>query len=739
MMSRNHLIAILFIAVLLLFCNAGFCQATFDPIQPQKKIVPFRIISQLNIDGRLDESAWDSARGVDDFIEILPNQGNPPSHRTVVKMLYNENYLYVGGICLDDEGKRTVRVPDFRRDFHPPSHDIFGFVIDGFKDTRNAMMFLTNPYGVQRDVLAFDDRSFDVEWDGLWKVRTQRTDSGWIAEISVPWKTLRYSPTEVDFQTWGINFCRQRRSTNQFYAWSPFPRAYSWARMSYEGLLDSLRIPPSGTNIRIQPYSLMSYGKTGKGDDWNKSFKMGGEVKWAIKPDKVLDLTFHTDFAQADADQLVNNTQRFSVFFPERRQFFLENAGLFNTGLNLNPDGNKNTPMTIQPFFSRRIGLDDDGNPITIQAGARYVQRGDLQNIGLLAIRQEASDSTSAASFFTGRYTHRIGKKSQVGALITSRMQEDAPGKPVQGYINWSGSVDGFVRINEKIQWNGMVSGTTNTGKKQDGMAAYSQLFYKDDWITAWWNQSIVSRDYNPEAGFVNRSNVICTSPGFYIVERGKWLPKFVRSFGPGFITNLIQTATTGKVEELTISAWPLWFNFHSGGYAGIQWSYQHQWLRETFEPLNATIAPGTYRYHRFIGYFGTDASKKLNMETNYSKGNFYNGKMRTTKVIVRYSPLPHVAFSNSVEQFRLRDVGINKLNATYYLYSMQTRLAINPRIQASFLYQCNTTNGSDGFNARFSWEYKPLSYLYLVFNSRNNNDDRSVVGIVKLSYLKQF
>jgi hypothetical protein len=738
--NRLHLSFILLQSI---FYNVAIAQAVFEPLKPQKRIVPVKTNDELIIDGQLQEPAWNSATIFDDFTEINPIQGRTPSQHTIVKLLYNSSYFYVATICFDNEGKNSIRVPNFKRDFQPDDHDYFGVIIDGFRDRRNAMVFLVNPYGVQRDALTFDDRFFDPEWDGLWKVRTVRNDSGWIAEIAIPWRTFRYPPDLSGAQTWGVNFCRQRRSTNELYAWSPFPRAYTWARMAYEGSLDSLLIPQAGTNIRVQPYALASRYKEGKNDQWKKEIKTGGEIKWAIKPDKVIDLTFNTDFAQADADQLVNNLQRFSLSFPERRSFFLENAGLFNTGLNTNPDGIKNTPLTIQPFFSRRIGLDENGNPIAIQAGLRYVQRGDRQNIGIMAIRQAASDSMSPADFFIGRYTNSIGKKLQLGTLITSRIQEKSIGKPFEGYSNWSGTLDGLYRINQKLQWNGMISATTNATKKEKGASAYSQLFYRDDLITIWWNQSYISKGYNPETGFVNRYNIINTSPGLYFTARGKWLPRFARSFGPAIVMDMLHTLSTGRPEEFTLDTYPVWFNFHSGGYAGMLWKYQWQYIRETFEPLNAKIEAGKYRYNRFDFSYGTDASKKWSIKTNYSTGKYYDGHLQSLNLQARYSPIPHLAFDAGLDVYGLKKIGIDRLTATYYLYNLQARMAINPRVQAFLFYQQNTANSSGGINARVSWEYKPLSYIYLVFNNRNmvinGIKERADLTIFKFSYLKQF
>jgi hypothetical protein len=288
-----------------------------------------------------------------------------------------------------------------------------------------------------------------------------------------------------------------------------------------------------------------------------------------------------------------------------------------------------------------------------------------------------------------------------------------------------------------------MLSGTTNSGKKEEGIAAYSQLFYRDNYFNAWWNESLVSRNYNPEIGFVNRSNVLCTSPGFYISERGKWLPSFVRGFEPGIKTNFLYTLSTGKLEEISLDIFPAWFNFQDGGSIGFSWTYYYQRLDADFQPLNAKVASGRYTYNRYNFQYYSDPSKKWSVHAGYSLGGYYDGRMQHIDLSARFSPIPQLSFSSTFGVYQLHDVGTEKLSADYYLYNLQARLALNPRIQLYAFYQRNTANLTDGLNAKFAWEYQPLSYIYLVINNNgwkeNNIKDNSITGIIKLSYLKQF
>jgi hypothetical protein len=233
----------------------------FKPGPIKRKIEATRISSFLKIDGLLQDSAWSLAKPYDSFVEIDPLQGAVPKQYTEARVLYNKQFLYFGVFSKDSLGKKSTRVIDFKRDFNTRTADFFGMSIDGFNDHRNCMVFTTNPHGVQRDFLAFDANYIDLDWDGLWKVRTTRHDSGWVAEFAIPWKTLRYAKSRDSIQSWGFNMNRMRRITNENYALSPFPRSFSVLRMDYAGLITNLQPPPPSTNIRFQPFFLASYDR----------------------------------------------------------------------------------------------------------------------------------------------------------------------------------------------------------------------------------------------------------------------------------------------------------------------------------------------------------------------------------------------------------------------------------------------------------------------------------------------
>lgn len=718
----------------------------FPPDSVQKRVIDaVEITRNLKVDGILDEAEWSLAMPSPSFTQVTPVQGVPPNFETSFKVLFNADYLYIGVISYDSLGKKALRATDLKRDFDHMQHDLLNLGFDCFNDKRNAMTFAVNPYGAQRDYLSFDAMYYDHDWDGLWRVNTTRNDSSWIAEIAIPWKTLRYPRTDDSIQTWGFQLYRNRRMTNEISAFSPFPMTYSASRMDYAGQLRNLKPPPPKTNIHIQPYALASYdGYKGADNSRQKdatSYKAGGDIKWVINPNNVLDLTFNTDFAQADVDRKINNTTRFNVFYPERRQFFLENASLFGINVNLGnvrSIGRTGGPMQIQPFFSRRIGLNDNGAPIPIVAGSRYVHRSFKHNYGAILIRQQGDSLTSHTNFFVGRFSENFGKQNRIGGLLTVKNQPDGS--------NITGTTDLFFRFNGVHSLNTMISysGSTNSGKQ--GVSGITQYNYATNKWKIWWTESMVTKDFSPEMGFVSRINVIGTTPGMVYYYRGEKLPfkKWLRSFDPSMDVQIFHEASTGKLIERQLIFYPFYLNFHNAGYFGYGLNAIFQHLPETFIPLGVPIGAGDYKYvqHTFVG--STDPAKKVKILGSLNWGDYFDGRLFTGDINAFFSPIPHISLGGHFNRNIFSDVGLEKINKTVDLYSIEARLALNAKIQLSSFIQKNSDNDQYNLNARFSWEYQPLSFIYIVFNRNTHNNSmqqRQIEDqlVSKVSFLKQF
>lgn len=718
----------------------NFAQDIFIPSIEKKQVVAHSISSHIKVDGHLDESEWNLAKPIYLDFQVEPFQGNQANFKTSIRLLSNQHFLYVAAINYDTVGKNKFRAPNLKRDYAFNENDLLGIAIDAFNDKRNAIVFQSNAYGVQRDLLAFDDMNYDVDWDGLYRVRTHQSDSAWVAEFAIPWQTLRYPNVKNrDAQNWGINFFRVRRTSNEVSTWSPHPRAFSALRMEYAGQLKGiLPPPPSITNIRFVPYVLFSdidNQGTEVGNEKSNKFKLGGEIKWAINNNNILDLTIHTDFAQADVDRQVNNISRFSVFFPERRQFFLENASLFSAGL-APTDEVLGGSMYIRPFFSRTIGLDKDVNPVPIVAGARYVYRSDKNNIGVILMQQGASDGFDFTNFGVGRVSHNFGKQNRIGAIATSKQN--------LMFNDNTFAIDGFVRFSQKIYYSGMISNTTNGKDNVQGWAQFNQIMYRTNQVGAYWTQTYVDKNYTPSMGFISRNNVISNSQGAYYNIRKSWYPKWLRSVEPGVYTEFYHSLTTRNLIERTILVTPAWTTLQNGGVVGMYGLFNYQRLEAEFAPLNVKIATGEYNYFRKGLYFSTDLSKKYSTFITADFGDFFNGRSNIYSIKTSIAPIPHVNFGFTLNRNEIRDLGIAKESKDVNLWMIESRLAINPRVQLIGFYQQNSINDLRVVNMRFSWEYQPLSYIYVVLNQMNHlGDDLTIqkqkAFLAKISYLKQF
>ena len=718
--------------------------ALFKPNPQRRELKAVRISRNLKIDGILDEQEWKLTQGASDFIQVEPYQGMPSKFKTIIKVLYNQKYLYCGIICKDSLGKKAIMATDFARDFDITKHDLISLAFDTYNDKRNALIFATNAYGVQRDMLCFDDLYYDVDWDGLWNVHTKRSDSGWVAEMAIPWKTLRYPKSADTLQSWGFNVNRNRRFTNESSAFSPFPRIFTAAHMDYAGILTNLRPPPHSTNITVDPYILAS-------DDKYKNFgntafpstsgiKYGGDLKWTVTSNAVLDLTANTDFAQANVDQQVNNTSRFNVFYPEKRQFFLENASLFGVQVSMNGD-QAGGSMRYQPFNSRTIGLDTMGNPIPIVGGGRFVYRSSTMNYGLMAIRQQSYNGQSATDFFVGRYSQNLGKQDRIGGLVT--VKENA------GSTNVESTIDGFFRIGQSNSINTMLTETTTSSTGQSGFGGVLQYFSNTNNHEIWWTESVITKNFDPQMGFISRSDVIATTPGMNYFYRGKLLPfkKYILAYSPGILPELYFTASTGKFSEADLPVFPVWFNFKNGGFLGYGFISVWQHLTSVFSPLNVNIAPGDYHYLNQEIYFSTDPSKILNAQVVYIAGTYFNGNLITGDYKLQFAPIPYISFQGELNRNAFKHVGIGNTTGPVNLYILQGRFALNPRMQLTGIYQQNSINNSKNYNLRLAWEVMPLSYIYFIYNKGVNSlltappiqDQTESHLIFKMSYLKQF
>jgi hypothetical protein len=432
----------------------------------------------------------------------------------------------------------------------------------------------------------------------------------------------------------------------------------------------------------------------------------GGEVLWQPTPNTIVEGTVNTDFAQADVDRQVVNLRRFSVFFPEQRQFFLDSATLFDAGMA--------DDLVIRPFFSRRIGLSETGTAIPIAGGARVVRSTSGSAAGLIAMHQRESPGLPASTFVVGRVNRNLTASRRVGGLVTARRDYgDLDATSV------TGAADAFVRFTPRFSVEGMVSATADDAER--GLAGYAKVARETNQLVASYTTAVVSRDFLPASGFVSRTNVAMQAPYFSYDWRPGFLPRAVRNLK--FVAySYIYTALDSRALEETYSE--AWVDVFSRRGALFYADLQHfsQRVTEPFEPVpGVVIAAGRYNYWRPNLYYGSDRSRRVWYAARLYTGDFYDRKLDQAELQGFLSPSPRAAFGLRADLNRFRE---NGPTVSTWLIAPELRLAWNPRLQFTTFYQYNEAARQGTLNARLSWEYRPLSYLYVVLN-----DARGVAG----------
>jgi hypothetical protein len=707
----------------------------FPPAIPPS-VFAVETTENISLDGKLLEAVWQRAPIIDDFFRMEPRQGGSVQYKTRVQVAFDKKNLYFGVFCWDSLGKKGVRVQDYRRDFTYGENDIFYLQLDPQNLKRYCVSFQTTPLSTQRDLQVFDDSFKDNDWDSPWRVRTSVVDSGYFAEFAIPFNTLRYDvPKNADSVSWGITFSRLARRDYEVLVFPAIPQSFSPYRMNYAAALKGLKLPASSTNLRVNPYLLYQYSdtKTGKnGEDIAKNdLKIGGEAKWAINTHAVLDVTVNTDFAQADVDRAVNNLTRFNVFFPERRQFFLENSGIFAKSADINP------------FFSRTIGLENaqfNANPVPIDVGTRFTDRNSKRTIAGLYVHQQGTEKQGAANFGVARYLKNYGEQNSVGLMLTHRFDEQNRDRGFTENHNTTLTVDGLIRPNQSTTFDYLLTASRDNSNEAIGLAGNFQI--KQD-LPKWyrtWSTKFVTEKYAPSMGFVFQNNVIQHRIGSYFIWRPKGkLQKLIRRLDPGVFADYYQNANNGKFQSATMDIFPIYAIFQDNSLLNV--TYQPTWESFFFKPLGIEVSPKNYFFNRLFVRYRTNASKKISGDLKFVSGNYYDGSLNEFSAELRIAPSPKFAITGNCDLNRIRNLGIKKVNEDIALYTVGLRLAANPRMQLSAFYQYNTFDERGRWNVRGSWEFAPLSFVYLVFNENDfqQTDSRNRSFINKISYLRQF
>ena len=658
------------------------------------------------------------------FKELIQVLLRPAQLVTEVRVVFDQRHLYIGWRVEEPLGEDGLRVQDLRRKFDYFTNDLVGLSLDPLGDGRNAYGFQVTPYGSLRDLHVLDGVFFNRQWQADWQARTAIASDHWTAEVAIPWTALRYSAGVTRMRA---NFHRIARRTNEMSAWVPWPRAMNAYRMDFFGWIEDLAPPPPRTAIGLRPYATGSLGRVAGASQTGADG--GGEVLWQPTPATIVEGTVNTDFAQADVDRQVVNLRRFSVFFPEQRQFFLDTATLFDVGTS--------DDLVVRPFFSRRIGLDAGGQPLAIDGGVRAVHTGPSGSAGMMALHQGASAETASSLFVVGRASRNLGSASRVGGLVTAR-RDALDGEATSSVTT---AVDGLWRMTPHWMLEGMGSLTQGDGTGT-GWAGYAKLERRTSQLAVSWLEAVVTDRYVPASGFVSRTNVAMHAPSVLYDWRPRWLPSALRTLtivGQSFV---YQDLGSGALEESFTEAYvDVYGQRGSLFYPDIQHFTQR--VSEAFEPVpGVVIPPGRYSYWRPNVYYGSDRSRRVWAGARFFTGDYYDRKLDQLRVDVFVSPSPRMTFRLSTDINRFHGAGTVPVAAR--LIAPELRLALNPRLQVTAFYQYNDAARQGTLNARVSWEFRPLSFLYVVLNDARDVDRPPVPGpsrqqlLVKLVYFWQ-
>ena len=672
------------------------------------RIEPRQVADGPLIDGHLDEEVWLVAAVIDDFVQQEPSDGDPATERTVVRLLYDARALYIGVEAYDSRPGGVIATEKRRDSLRLLDEDNFQVILDTFHDRRSGYMFVTNPLGakLEQQVAAEGEGGFrgnsaniNLNWDGVWQVATRLTSEGWVAEIAIPMVTLRFP--KADRQVWGVNFMRNIRRKNEQVFWAPIPRAYGLTRVSLAGTLSGISGVNRGMDLRVTPY-LLAGGRQDRaataglaGSGFNE---IGLDLKYGVTSGLNLDLTVNTDFAQVEVDEQQVNLTRFALFFPEKRDFFLENAGMFSIGT-------QGFRREVDLFFTRRIGLSSGGQPVPILGGARLTGKTGRHNIAVMNLQTQEAFGNLGENFLVGRYSRDILARSKVGGLLVNK---EAIGGTS---YNRTFALDTTLALHRNFVVDGFVARTETPDVSTDDMAGYLSA----KWLSPSWRINAEYTDiqdhFNAEVGFVPRLGIRTSRlHGEWDPRPGKW---GIRQFDP--MWNIAYT-TDQHNRLLTRRIHNMIGTYFEDGSSFIFW------YNDIFEQLDfpflitpdVRIPAGTYRFGQWTFRYRSDPSRRLYGEAGYDPQTFFGGTRTDVTSVLG------VRITNSIAaEGRMTRSEVDLPGGAFIadLASVTFDLALSPEMTVRTLSQYSSATDEISTSVRFNWIYSPGSDIYIAYD----------------------
>lgn len=663
---------------------------------------------KITLDGELTENCWQQAIKISNFTQREINTGEPATERSQVAIVYNTNVITIGFWGFDSDPEKII-AQKMNRDFSWSTDDNFEIIISTFNDNRNGILFVINPNGARADVLISNEgEGFNKSWNGVWDTETTITDEGWFAEIQIPFSTLKFKKT--DKQVWGINFERNIRRKNEQVLWQGWSRIYEIERISQAGKLVGLNNIKAKNKVELLPY--VSGGvETIDGENPDGKFKVGGDVNIDITPTMRLNLTVNTDFAQVESDRAQINFSRFSLFFPEKRQFFLAAKNQFE----MNMIGRN------QIFYSRRIGIDDD-RFIPIIAGARVFGKQNKTSIGVMSIQTASVDSIKTTNYSVARVRQDVGRQSSVGGIVTSKILNGRQNIVYGADFNYSTSK---LFHDKNLTINGSFAQSQTSDSINTRNSSYSVvLSYPNDIIEYDLAVVGIQDNFNPEMGFLRRQNYRMYYTELQFNPRPKFWPFFRNLNLKPVDVNYYVNERTNQLESIFYELRPFGFTTKSGEVSeiNVQWLFDR--LEEPFDLLDTIIIPkGEYWDQRWEVQFETFQGRKLSGDIFVNWGEFYTGNRTRFSASLNYSIDKHWYVS---AEWSRNFLYFNEFDFVTDEVGGRVAYAYNPKLNTSLFGQWNSEDDEILLNYRINWIPKIGSDLYFVVNSvietANNN-----------------
>jgi hypothetical protein len=662
-----------------------------------------RVDRAPRLDGTLDDALWQSAKPIIDFRQREPREGDPATEKTEVRILYTRHAVYFGIHCYDSAPTRIVAT-ELRRDVSQDLDDHFEVLINSNHDRRGGYVFEINPLGTQSDGLVVEEQSgsegtdFDSGWDGVWISEARITQDGWTATIEVPFSTLNF--TKSQDVVWGLNFKRFIRRKNEEDLWAAYRRTYGIAKVSEAGELTGITDIGSGRLFVVKPYGLAQYDKqTGQ----SPAFPLTGglDVKYGIRSNIVLNLTGNTDFSATDVDQEQFNLTPFPIFIPEKRQFFLENAGIFNFDMG---DQDK-------LFFSRQIGIDSvTGNQVPINGGARLTGTLGRLQFGVMDVDTRSSGPNPYANYAVVRLKESLWGGSYIGVMGIDKQSGD-----VLDSFNQTGGIDTRLIFFKDWFVDAHMAGTQSPGHPSGNSDVGASVSYRSNWVEGKFERRKIGPNFNPEVGFIERTNSNETYGDLTLKVRPKITGVRELQF-EGFILHApdIQGVVQTQEWQGTFRA-----DLNNGGYTDDD--IADVFTQRITTPLhiykNVFIPNGLYHFARHQLTYGSGQDRRFTYNFFERFGGYYGGTLNEFRVRANYRPTAKFSISASETWDRFR-LPLPNGNFSVVLASLQGNYSFNRFLTFTSLIQVDTSNNQAvSANVRLRYNYRPDSDLYIIYN----------------------